>query len=342
LAGQGRRNDETGMYVALMQLDQLLQSWPIAGPFTVAPASAGINNQTWLVTTPGDTDILQISLNAVDRSTLDAQHRLLALLNRSGLPFAVPSPLPSRNGTTIVAVDNDQPRMASLFRSIPGRAPDTTNMHHVELCAVALRELHTVLEAIADPEPLVCDRRFGAFAIAEPVALLQALDFEPSLASSLVRIFEGLQSLMPVIEATLLYQIIHADFYPSNVLVHDGRVSGILDFEAASLGPRSADLAIALWTFALSRPEETHGWKRAASFLRAYQADDPMDQAELRYLPEFILAREAGSFVHWGGRWREKLTTEHDIRLRALRLKQVHRWVTEHRHRFEDLVRNAS
>jgi homoserine kinase type II len=329
LAGLARRDDddpfadETGMNFILKQLDQLLRSWPIAGPFTVEPASAGINNQTWLVTTPGDTYILQISLNAVDRSTLDAQHRLLAVLNRSGLPFAVPSPLPSRNGTTIVAVEDDQPRMASLFRSIPGRAPDTTDLHHVEQCAVALRELHTVLDAVAKPEPLVCDRRFGAFAVAEPVVLLQALDFEPSLASSLVRIFESLQSLMPVIEATLPYQI-------------------ILDFEAASLGPRSADLAIALWTFALSRPEETHGWKRAASFLRAYQADDPMDQAELRYLPEFILAREAGSFLHWGGRWREKLTTEHDIRLRALRLKQVHRWVREHRPRFEDLVRDAS
>jgi Ser/Thr protein kinase RdoA (MazF antagonist) len=188
----------------------------------------------------------------------------------------------------------------------------------------------------------VCHRRFGAFATAEPDALLQALELEPSLISSLVRVFEEIQSLMPVIEAALRYQIIHADFYPSNVLVHDGQVSGILDFEAVSLGPRSADLAIALWTFALSRHDETSKWDRAGSFLRTYQASDPLSKDELRHLPEFIIVREVVSFLHWGSRWRKGLTTENDIKVRAQRLREVHAWVTEHRPRFEELVRSAS
>ena len=56
---------------------------------------------------------------------------------------------------------------------------------------------------------------------------------------------------------------LHGDLHPANILVRDGRVSGIIDFGDITAGDPAADLSVA-W---MLLPESLHG-----AFREAYQA----------------------------------------------------------------------
>lgn len=89
--------------------------------------------------------------------------------------------------------------------------------------------------------------------------------------------------------------VCHGDFAPYNVVVNDGEVTGIIDFEAAHPGPRIWDLAYALYRWAplssnmamegLDRLDEQV--RRARVFVDAYE----LPAAERRALPDVIIAR---------------------------------------------------
>jgi len=59
---------------------------------------------------------------------------------------------------------------------------------------------------------------------------------KPAVWERAIEIFHG-----PVLDDDRTF--IHRDFYPGNVLWHRRNVSGLVDWEAASMGPRSMDVA---------------------------------------------------------------------------------------------------
>jgi hypothetical protein len=72
-------------------------------------------------------------------------------------------------------------------------------------------------------------------------------------------LLEAVQALTrPLTGVTLpADDIVHGDFGPDNVLAHDGRVSGIIDLEAAGCGSRAIDLAVLLrWGWEGAGPAE--------------------------------------------------------------------------------------
>lgn len=89
--------------------------------------------------------------------------------------------------------------------------------------------------------------------------------------------------------------ICHGDFAPYNVVLNEGVVTGIIDFETAHSGPRGWDLAYALYRWApLSTgiaSESLGGLDtqigRAHSFLDAYG----LEAAQRRALPDLIAER---------------------------------------------------
>ncbi len=89
--------------------------------------------------------------------------------------------------------------------------------------------------------------------------------------------------------------ICHGDFAPYNVVLNGGEVTGIIDFETAHPGPRSWDLAYAVYRWApLSSDVAVDGLdrledqvRRARIFADAYG----MSSAERRSLPQGIIER---------------------------------------------------
>jgi Phosphotransferase enzyme family len=79
-----------------MEAPDLLRAWPIPEPSAIRPVATGTNNRTWSVTAASETFVLRLTQNTGDPVRVRYEHVLLARLDRAGLSFAVPAPLPTR------------------------------------------------------------------------------------------------------------------------------------------------------------------------------------------------------------------------------------------------------
>jgi homoserine kinase type II len=131
-------------------------------------------------------------------------------------------------------------------------------------------------------------------------------------------------------------QLIHGDFYPSNVLMVDGRVSGILDFEYSGPGVRAMDLAVGLGAFAPPEWRFGDAMPHVERFVAGYRQWVLLTPDEIAALPALLRLREATSWLHWLGRHSQGLTSDEDIVERAERLVALDDNLTAHG---EELVR---
>ncbi|WP_433166830.1 phosphotransferase enzyme family protein [Kribbella sp. CA-247076] len=287
-------------------VDELLAAWGIRTR-DVRPVGEGTNNTSWYV---GDDFVLRIHRNT---RPPQYEHALLHALH--GLSFDVPTPLPAEDGRTLVRRElHGEPVTASLSRRIRGEHPRRGDAVQAEACGEALAELDLALAGIDPatlPPPRVWDGDLTKVHARVPdldamVASLEGADRRQEVARILAAT-AGVGRGLP-------QSIIHADFWPTNVLLDGSSVTGVLDFEAAGPGFRAMDLAIGLWSFGA----DTHD-----AFRRGYLARLPLTDVEQDAVPALQLLREATSLVHWYGRHLEGLTTAADITARADRLRQV-------------------
>ncbi|MCD4533437.1 aminotransferase class III-fold pyridoxal phosphate-dependent enzyme [Nocardioides sp. cx-169] len=89
----------------------------------------------------------------------------------------------------------------------------------------------------------------------------------------------------------------HADVTLTNVLAHDGRVTGVIDFGDVHHTARVADLAVTLTAVLRnSGPRHEAGlWDLAGAVLRGYQRRQPLQAEEVEVLGDLVLARLAVS-----------------------------------------------
>jgi aminoglycoside phosphotransferase (APT) family kinase protein len=116
----------------------------------------------------------------------------------------------------------------------------------------------------------------------------------------------------------------HGDFWPGNILWQGGKITGIIDWENALLGPAIADLAISrldvFWILGRAAMEE---------FTARYLACRPMDVAALPYWDLRAALRPMENLPEWAGPYsaldRPDITPEH---LRAVLLEFVDQALT--------------
>ncbi|HEY3366545.1 MAG TPA: phosphotransferase [Symbiobacteriaceae bacterium] len=81
-----------------------------------------------------------------------------------------------------------------------------------------------------------------------------------------------------------VFQVVHGDYYPGNLLFHpDGRVSAILDWDFAGPRWRGLEVARALVETALM-PDGGLDRGRAIAFLQGYTAEQPLTLAERQHM----------------------------------------------------------
>jgi aminoglycoside phosphotransferase (APT) family kinase protein len=103
--------------------------------------------------------------------------------------------------------------------------------------------------------------------------------------------------------------LIHLDFHPKNLLVHQGRVTAVLDWSESDIGDRHADAANALLMIDTAPVEEASAWDRFMLpigrffthryYLRTYRRRLPLDGECLRYYQAWAAFRR----LSWYGGW---------------------------------------
>jgi homoserine kinase type II len=126
--------------------------------------------------------------------------------------------------------------------------------------------------------------------------------------------------------ASLPRQIVHGDFGYINVLLENGTVTGLLDFEFAEADLRAADLACAIYiTLVRSTPAGT--WPLIDALVSGYRRAQPLDPVEAAAIPDLLLRRSAFGIVHWVGRWRAGLCGPDEPLARVRRNAVLTEWL---------------
>ena len=286
-----------------------LQRYDLVPPIEIfALPQQGMNNTNVGVRTAQGDFILRTALHLHDRPALDYEHRLLHWLTSTGLTFAVPVPIPTRDGEFLA----DGPRgWTSLTRRLPGNCLDPTQPQHIELLGAVLGELHVVLQrypcASRPGRPL-----FGTLfdfpqsghepCMLRPVQV--GLPDEPPFAELLQWWWaeaSQLQAFVATVYRTLPWQLCHNDVTPMNVLVHHGQVSGVLDWEFATPAPRALDVAMGL-RMVMRVWENADPWEVVRLFCQSYTRSMRLTEAEVQALPQLMRLRGAITVLWWLGR----------------------------------------
>ena len=286
-----------------------LQAYDLIPPVELFPLpQEGVNNTNIGVHTGRGDFILRTVLYLHDRAALDYEHRLLHWLAARRLTFAVPLPIPTRDGALLSSGPHG---WSTLTPRLPGTCLDPMQPSHSALLGAVVGELHVALQhylPVARPaHPL-----FGTlFDFPRPrhepfilmpahVGLPDGAPYDALLAWWRAEAAQG-QAFVADAYRTLPWQLCHNDVTPTNVLVNHGKVSGVLDWEFATPAPRALDVAMGL-RMVMRVWENPEPWEIVRRFCHGYRCWTRMTEAEVRALPQLMRLRGAITVLWWLGR----------------------------------------
>ena len=269
------------------------------------PAPGGSKNRTSIIELQsGRRLVVQQYTNARTAAVrLRAVEQLATPLNQHGIP--VPRLLINELA--------DEPPWAA-FEELPGEPGYVAAGWDLEGAAfpTIASDMGTLLRRMAELDPSEYDL---PSLWTEPVDLMAAAHawlaaLEPYLSSSDVAIAQRLLATTPALLGNRPVVVCHGDFGPQNVLVLDGRVSGLLDFEDVRIADPLLDVAWWAWFIRAHTPAAfTRTWDR---FLNAAGVDRSEAQFDDRVMLLIVLRlletadgfREAWPEKHpsWGRR----------------------------------------
>jgi homoserine kinase type II len=272
----------------------------------ITPTSGGVNNIVQYVTLPsGEKELLRIYNNGCDTQRVKFEHEILRQLNEQTLSFGVPCFLPSKEGSTIVRLGNGAD--ACMVKLIPGSLPKLTCAGDIGRAA---GELNTALTQIdVDRAMCNCAPYWKMYDVHHAVTRelfeqeMRGPNFDGQhLRGTADRMLQETLDIADRCEGvyqSLPIQLIHGDLHYDNVLVQDGKVTALLDFEFASFDWRAMELAICLSKYAGEEPEAMPYFD---DFIQGFSKHGKLTKAEAKAIPDLINLRILSNIVYFVGR----------------------------------------
>jgi Ser/Thr protein kinase RdoA (MazF antagonist) len=219
----------------------------------------------------------------------------------------VPDVRPTVTGSAY-AVDRD--RFYTLFQYMPGQLLQITD-RTVELAGATLGRIHDALGKASPKLRLVNDLSILDFdwtdnymvtgdmfddaiaALVPPASSREAFDEIVANLAFLRRTRDTIGTWLDRCrqEDRLTEGITHGDYYWRNILMADGRITGVLDWDEAITSWIEYEVANATWEFARDDPRARMHDHRVHLFLDAYEQANPKVTLAPRTLRSFIALR---------------------------------------------------
>src|SRR5262249_35748360 len=120
----------------LTTIQRIQHAWALLGPLRVASLASGTNNLVQRVQTPTGDYVLHVYRNHAEPARLRSDQTVLAGLDATGLPFAVPVPIPTRTSALYAQLPGedgtDDLALATLAVFIPGEPPRRDDLAQAE------------------------------------------------------------------------------------------------------------------------------------------------------------------------------------------------------------------
>jgi homoserine kinase type II len=300
-----RRNDVN------LDIEHALTLWFPDGGWSVRGGASGMNNTTRYVSCNGSAYVLRIYETHRDADKAEYEHEILLALSSRALPFRIPIPVRSPDGSTILRTAEG--KLIALFQYIEGTNPAFDSPARIRSFGQAVGQLSTHLASLrleSPPayapyyeldaaHPRCTPEAVAAFCNEPPAAFEPFADALRSLERELIDIRRQLPALR-----LLPHQLVHGDLNASNLLgAPDGTIAAILDFEFVTHDLRVMESAVALSD--LLQPERSVAAMRESvwAFLEGFGSELRLTAAELDALPVLLKLRRLDVFLHFLGRY---------------------------------------
>ena len=243
-----------------------------------------------LRTEAGDAYVLKIANVAQARAALELQNHVLGILNARVSALSTPRVVPTTAGNLIatIAGTGGGEHAARLLTFVPGRLWAHVHPHSPELLHSLGRTLGLVDAALQDlPRPEEAGELKWDLAHAGWIRQHFA-DLTPDRRALVERLFAPYEAQVGPQLASLPAGLLHNDANDYNVLVHHGRVTGLIDYGDLVHGPRVCELAIGVAYAIMGKPDPLGA---AAQIVAGYHEALPLTEAELALVYPLICAR---------------------------------------------------
>jgi homoserine kinase type II len=265
--------------VSFEELEKLLEQYDIGQPLSFKGIAEGIENSNYYLQTDRGAFILTLYEKRVAADDLPFFLRLMEHLAEGGVHC--PLPVKTRDGQTLVHLNRRNATIVTFLTGIALRRPDAA---HCASAARVMAGLHRCGEGFALA-------RANALGPQGWRPLAQAIHGADTIEDGLdALINNSLDELVPSWPTALPAGVIHADYFPDNVLFVGNEVGGVIDFYFACNDFYVYDLAIMLnsWCFEL---DGSYNITKGQSVINAYRQQRELSEAEIDALP--VLMRGA-------------------------------------------------
>src|SRR5215472_4423717 len=236
--------------------------------------SGGEECEIWLATSDDGPFVVRISPGWRSLTQLGWTHTLM--LSLCSLFPVVLAPLPATDGSTFFLYNG---RPVALFPFIEGAPLDREQPAQRRAAAELLAWLHRAMLAIS-PAPNQPQRH-----LTETSHLPRLEDLETVIDPEL----DAWHAALLQQPAALTCGPIHGDYYRRNLLVRDGMITAVLDWDYAHLDFLMQEVAWSTWEFCQTASGDDLYSDRARAFVQAYHdAGAPCKAEEYALLIPFI------------------------------------------------------
>lgn len=315
-----------------MKITELSKVWDLPTPWQIEPMMGSSTNHLALVTADNNQKAVLCTFAHEHPQQLAYVHDVLGALAAKSLSFRVPTPMRTRAGEYWHMLDDGYRNwLMSLTPWFDGDHPDADDAVDAALAGAALAELlHTLADITVTataPTTYAQLHRIHPYVI-DPVAALKAAPLDTAVIQHASEIVTMIQQQLPELYESLPQQLIHGDFTPRNVLIHNQKISAVLDFEVCRHDLRALDVAVAL--LAWGGFDDNHHTDATNSFLHAVQRDLCITDAELNALPTLLRLVRVVRLLHALGRFQQGIERSVMVERAAASLISLDTWLAEH------------
>ena len=295
----------------------------------LSPTTGGVNNIVQYVTLPnGERELLRIYNNGCDAKRVQFEHGILQQLNQVELSFQVPDFLPSKEDPSQTMVRLSNGADACMCKIIPGTLPKLTCAKDLGRAA---GELNVALKKHVEMDQSLCNtapywKMYDVHHAVSKENFIETMkgplfddvrDATDAMLEETLKITERCETSYQ----SLPVQLIHGDLHYDNVLVQNGKVTALLDFEFAAYDWRAMELAIGLSKYAGEEPDAMPYFD---DYIDGYATTGQLTRPEAEAIPDLINLRILSNIVYFVGR---HIAAEDDISSITTRIENYARRV---------------
>ena len=259
--------------VSFEELERLLDGFDIGQPLSFKGIAEGIENSNFYLQT--DRGAFILTLYEKRMAAADLPFFLGLMEHLAGRGLNCPLPVKARDGQALLQLNGKNGAIVTFLTGIALRRPDAT---HCANAATMMARMHKAQEGFA----LTRANALGPSGWKPLADTIQGADgIEDGLGELIATSLEELTAGWPT---GLPAGVIHADYFPDNVLFVQDKVGGVIDFYFACNDFFIYDLAIMLnsWCFEI---DGSYNITKGQAVIQAYRAERSLSDEEIAALP---------------------------------------------------------